>query len=370
MRLFTAYQTNNECFIQAKWMPKGKPEGIIVHSTGANNTNLKRYVDAPEEVGANAYGNHWNRAGVYKMVHAFIGHDKDKVVSIANTLPYEYCCWGCGNGSKGSYNYNPAYLQFEICEDGLKDEVYFNDAFGAAIEFCADLCKKYDIPVSNIVSHKEANEIGYASNHGDPDHWLAKFGKTMNGFREEVQRMLDEMNRQVDEYTPSVGEIVHYTGTVHYSNANSTSPKECKPGEATVTRIYDGKHPYHLVNTSGDNEGVYGWVDKEYIKKVDPLPEVSIEEDVEMFEQEVEQLDKEVDQLINGVEEDTKPEIETGPEDEPVVETEPAETIETPVAPETEQEEPKQCDNADKKSGFKNIISFIVALFKKIFSKK
>lgn len=192
MRIFTAYATKNNCYKTAQKMPKGKPEGIVVHSTGANNPNLKRYVDAPAEVGVNIYGNHWNRGNINKCVHAFIGYDKNKAVAVANILPYDFCCWGCGKGSKGSYNYNPAYVQFEICEDNLKNATYFNAAFGSAIEYCAFLCKQYGIPVSKIVSHKEAGAKGYASNHSDCDNWLSWHGKNMAWFRQQVQALLDK----------------------------------------------------------------------------------------------------------------------------------------------------------------------------------
>ena len=39
------------------------------------------------------------------------------------------------------------------------------------------------IKTENIISHKEACARGYASNHGDPEHWLARFGKNMDWFR-------------------------------------------------------------------------------------------------------------------------------------------------------------------------------------------
>ena len=126
MNIITAYATKNDCYKAARKM---KPAGIVVHSTGANNPYLKRYVDAPDEVGVNQYGNHWNNpASVMKRsvcVHSFIGYDKNGAVRVANILPYNYCCWGVGSGSKGSYNYNPAYIQFEMCEDGLTNKAYF-----------------------------------------------------------------------------------------------------------------------------------------------------------------------------------------------------------------------------------------------------
>ena len=178
--------TKNDCY---KASDKIIPKGIVVHSTGANNPYLKRYVQPDDSIlGKNIYHNHWNRSGLKLCVHAFIGKDKNGVVRCYQTLPFDFACWGVGSGSKGSYNYNPAYIQFEICEDALKDEKYFNEAFKVAIEFSAYLCKKYNIPVNNVVSHKEAHQLGYGSNHSDCDHWLKKFNKDMNWFRAEVQK--------------------------------------------------------------------------------------------------------------------------------------------------------------------------------------
>lgn len=59
----------------------------------------------------------------------------------------------------------------------------------------------------------------------------------------------------------AVGDVVRFTGNVHYTNANADSGKACKPGKAKVTMISKGaKHPYHLVKESGGGSTVYGWV--------------------------------------------------------------------------------------------------------------
>lgn len=193
MDIITAYATKNDCYKKAQKM---SPAGIVVHSTGANNPYLKRYVDAPDEVGVNAYGNHWNNPasvmGRSVCVHSFIGYDKNKVVKVANILPYNYCCWGVGSGSKGSYNYNPAYIQFEMCEDGLTDKAYMEAVYKVAVEYCVYLCKKFNLSVNNIVSHKEAHALGYGSNHGDPNNWWDRYGRTMNDFRAAVKAGLEK----------------------------------------------------------------------------------------------------------------------------------------------------------------------------------
>ena len=181
---FEAYARNNGAFRASRPMPAGSPAGIIIHSTGANNPNLKRYVNAPEICGENPYKNYFDRADSDVCPHAVIGKDKNGEVKAAKLLPWNVCCWGCGSGSKGSYNYAPAYIQIEIAEDALNDRAYFEEAFGLASDLCQRLMKNYPtIKPGNIISHKEACARGYASNHGDPEHWLARFGKNMDWFR-------------------------------------------------------------------------------------------------------------------------------------------------------------------------------------------
>ena len=203
MDIIKAYAVKNLCYTTAKKMT---PAGIVVHSTGANNPELRRYVDCPEQVGKNLYGNHWNQpkpGGNCVCVHAFIGYDKDKNVRVAEILPLDICCWGVGSGSKGSYNYDPAYIQFEICEDGLKDETYYRKAFSAAEEYAAHLCSAYGLKTENIVSHKEAHQKGYGSNHGDPEHWMKNFGETMDDFRSRVAELLKDKNEQGPQDSPA-----------------------------------------------------------------------------------------------------------------------------------------------------------------------
>lgn len=57
-----------------------------------------------------------------------------------------------------------------------------------------------------------------------------------------------------------VGDIVNFTGNVHYTNANATTGKVCKSGKAKVTATYNGKHPYQLIAVKGGGSTVYGWV--------------------------------------------------------------------------------------------------------------
>ena len=185
MEIKKCFLTQNDCYKTAQ---KITPKGIVVHSTGANNPQLRRYVQPDDGIlGDNLYDNDWNRGGIEKCVHYFIGKDKNGVVRVYQTLPLNYACWGVGSGSKGSYNYSPAYIQFEICEDDLTDKKYFTEVFDKAIELCAYLVKEYNLSVDNVISHQEAHKRGYGSNHSDCDHWLKRFGKDMGWFRARVR---------------------------------------------------------------------------------------------------------------------------------------------------------------------------------------
>lgn len=166
------------------------PTKIVVHSTGANNPQISRYVQPNDGfLGENKYGNSWNNPGLDACVNAFIGKVADGSVAVYQTLPWDYRPWGVGSGSKGSYN--DCAIQFEICEDNLTDANYAKECYERAAHLCAYLCNEYGISVTGIVSHKEAHEQGYGSNHGDPEHWWRKFGLSMSNFRARVQEILD-----------------------------------------------------------------------------------------------------------------------------------------------------------------------------------
>lgn len=198
MEIVQYYQTNNPCYKAGR---KLKPSGIVVHSTGANNAYIRRYVGPDDGIlGVNKYNNHWNKDSADKCVHAFIGKVADGSVRVYQTLPWDFRCWGVGKGKKGSYN--STHIQFEICEDAKNDEAYYNEAFNLAKRLCAFLCDKYGITTDNIVGHYEAAAAGYASNHGDPRNWQKVFGGTMDQFRADVKALLGQVEEETVEAEP------------------------------------------------------------------------------------------------------------------------------------------------------------------------
>lgn len=201
MEIIQYYQTKNPCFISGR---KIKPSGIVVHSTGANNPYIKRYVGPDDGIlGVNQYGNHWNKASANKCVHAFIGKAADGSVKVYQTLPWDYRCWGVGSGKKGSYN--ATHIQFEICEDNQKDPAYYQEAFSLAQQLCEYLCNMYGIREENIVGHYEAHNAGYGSNHADPKPWQKKHSGSMAKFRAAITAALSNGKNSPTDAVISVG---------------------------------------------------------------------------------------------------------------------------------------------------------------------
>lgn len=196
MRLRKQYLTENDCYRAGRTI---RPQGVMVHSTGANNPSVARYVPGNDVIGWNQYGNDWDRPGLEKCVHAFVGRFADGGVGTVQTLPWNRRGWHCGRGKNGSGN--DTHISFEICEDGLEDASYFEAVYQEAVELTAYLCKEYNLdPLADgvVICHKEGYRRGIASNHVDVLHWFPKFGKTMDDFRADVARWMegrDEMTQ-------------------------------------------------------------------------------------------------------------------------------------------------------------------------------
>ena len=192
-KIVECMQKKNSCYRQGI---THKKVGIIRHNTGAGNPYLKRYVDDPERLGKNTYGNHWNQTQTgseRKMVHYFIGLDKNNVVRIYHVMPDNYVCWGNGSHPKTGKSCNRTHIQYEICEDGGKSRELFEATRKAARYLEAYLCVKYGWSEKVIMSHWESYLNKCGSGHGDDDDQLKKFGTNMDEERAKVKKLIKEM---------------------------------------------------------------------------------------------------------------------------------------------------------------------------------
>lgn len=197
MNLHKVLATKNYCYTDLGNMPSVK--GIMVHSTGCNNPNLRRYVAPDDGLLGTPSSSHWNQrtinGKVQKLgVHAFIGKLKDGSVATYQVQEWNHKCYHCGVGTSGMSG-NTNYISFEICEDALTSKDYFDKVYREAVELCAYLCKLYKLdPLKNIVCHSEGYALGFASNHADVMHWFKRYGKTMDQFRIDVDDEMEDEN--------------------------------------------------------------------------------------------------------------------------------------------------------------------------------
>lgn len=191
---------NSDCY---KTGTIQRQRGVQVHSTGANNPNLRRYVSPDDgRLGLNPNNNSHNRPGNV-CASAYIGKLRDGTVATYQALPWDMRCWLSGNGKNGNAN-RLGYAGFEICEDALHDESYFLAVMNQAILLTAHLCQLFDTtpdaivketpegPALAVMDHSELHKVGLASNHGDVKHWMRNFGWTMDMFREKVSGAMAE----------------------------------------------------------------------------------------------------------------------------------------------------------------------------------
>lgn len=192
MTLYQQILTHNDCYKAGRTIV---PKGVMVHSTGANNPRVARYVPGDDVLGRNTGNNDWDRPGLTKCVHAFLGKIADGSIATVQTLPWNCRGWHAGGAA------NNTHISFEICEDGLTDASYFNAVYREAVELTAYLCGEYSLdPLDDgvVICHQEGYRRGVASNHADVLHWFPIHGKSMDDFRADVAQEMEE-NKDVTQ---------------------------------------------------------------------------------------------------------------------------------------------------------------------------
>lgn len=240
MRLYTQLLTHNDCYIKGRTI---KPKGVMVHSTGAANPWLRRYVAPDDGRLGEPSSRHWNQGGVGACVHAMIGKAADGSVAVYQTLPWTMRGWHCGRSG------NDTHIAFEICEDSLTDEVYFRQTYRAAVELTAYLCLQYHLdPEADgvVLCHSEGYARGIASNHADVMHWWRKFGATMDDFRAAVALEMARVQGGDDMTEAQVRQIVREEIAALQLQRAELPPSNWAKDQlaaAVAAGITDGKRP-------------------------------------------------------------------------------------------------------------------------------
>lgn len=195
--------TKNPCYTAGQ---KITVKGLMLHSVGCPQPK------------ASVFMNNWNRASYGNAcVHGFIDANDGTVYQ---TLPWNHRGWHCGRSG------NNTHIGVEMCEpatikytSGANFTVLDREdavaavkrTYNSAVELFAYLCKLYNLdPLASgvVVSHKEGNKLGIASNHGDPEHlWKGlNLNYTMDGFRADVKKAMNGVSPSTTPSTPVVKE--------------------------------------------------------------------------------------------------------------------------------------------------------------------
>ena len=237
MRLYKALLKRNDCYLRGRTI---RPRGVMVHSTGAANPYLRRYLSPDDGRLGEPSSRHWNQSGVGACVHAMIGKAADGFVCTYQTLPWNMRGWHCGRSG------NDTHISFEICEDSLTDKGYFQATYQAAVELTAYLCRRFNLnPMADgvVLCHSEGYARGIASNHADVMHWWKKFGVDMDDFRADVAA---EMQGGEDMTEAQVRQIVREELAAAQSERDKLPPSDWARDQlaaAVAAGITDGKRP-------------------------------------------------------------------------------------------------------------------------------
>lgn len=218
----------------------------MLHSTGANNPWLRRYV-GPDDGLLGPSSNHWNTptpGGRSVCVHGFIGKLADGSIAAYQTLPWTMRGWHCGSGSRGSGN--DTHIGIELCEDNLEDAGYFSAVYRRAVELCAQLCTQFHLsPLADgvILCHAEGYARGIASNHGDVLHWFSRFGKTMEEFRWDVARQMLLLSPELEAQVRALVTRELAEAERHRQALPPSSWAEASLRRAMDNKITDGSRP-------------------------------------------------------------------------------------------------------------------------------
>lgn len=184
-------------------------KGLVLHSIGCPQPSAQSLV------------NSWNNSEVEKGIHAFVDNNEAIItlpcleVTDTSGPGKAHRAWHIGAGSKGSFNNSrigvemtePKWIKYTkgasfTCSDPEAARQFVYKNLENAVELFAQLCIYHNLdPLGEniILSHKEANALGYGSNHGDPSHLFTQLNMdyNMDKFRQEVNKRVQELKNPI-----------------------------------------------------------------------------------------------------------------------------------------------------------------------------
>lgn len=83
-----------------------------------------------------------------------------------------------------------SYLKYNPNDPEIK--AYFDNVYSKAVWLFAKVLKQIGGKADEIICHAEGHKLGIASNHADVSHWFPLHGKTMDIFRADVEKAMND----------------------------------------------------------------------------------------------------------------------------------------------------------------------------------
>lgn len=231
--LVVKYATSNGAYVSGRTID---PQGCVNHSLGVAQPSI------------DSIFSNMNQASAGWGVNAILGDFHKGEGKIYLTLKEKGRPWGCGSGSKGSYN--NTRIQWEVCEPAghtysggtmigynvTKNQAYFDRMWKMLVAWNVYCLKKFGYKVADICDHSESYKAGYGTNHADMMHWLPKHGKSMDALRSEVKSIINgtapaptpKKGIQAIDFQPmSEAEVVKIVGPLCTEDEKKTGIPAC-----------------------------------------------------------------------------------------------------------------------------------------------
>lgn len=199
---------------------KRKPIGILWLSINkyADN-NLKTFCQPDDEaqdkqfwldkLGKNKSYKDWNHLYHTTGFNCWIGKFQDNMVSALQTSPWNFASWDNFESNTGM-SCSDGWIKICICEDNLKNPVYFNEAYKEACEITAYLCEKFNINpngisicdglmLPNVTNDFDAKALGIYTSCSNLEDWMFNNGKNMSIVRSDIINLIRNKNIDIDD---------------------------------------------------------------------------------------------------------------------------------------------------------------------------
>ncbi len=153
------------------------PIGLVLHETANPNDSDEmetKYFDSGDRKAS---------------AHTFVGAD-----SITQNIPFNEVAWHAGHTA------NYSRIGIELCHATTQEK--FNEIWKRGVWLFAylfvNVLKIKTVTTDNLMSHAEVSNKWHESDHQDPIEYFEQFNKTVDDFRNDVQKEINEMIGEED----------------------------------------------------------------------------------------------------------------------------------------------------------------------------